>query len=204
MCTLYHIEQPISLFMEEESLETTDPFLFPGDDSDLLPPSAPSLCDHITQINFDAPPLHPEDLPRTISLSLFLDARPGCGGIAWPAGEVGPVGSSCHLFSSLLTRRPPNVRHLQVLAGYIARRGPALQGLNVLELGSGTGLVGLVAGCLGARVCITDQACVIFLSSPFWTLQLIVIQPFLQSHLLQTSYLDHGAQYLAQQIAIKR
>jgi Lysine methyltransferase len=35
----------------------------------------------------------------------------------------------------------------------------------VLELGSGTGLVGLVAGYLGARVCITDQAYVIS-SSP--------------------------------------
>ena len=31
----------------------------------------------------------------------------------------------------------------------------------MLELGSGTGLVGLVAGYLGARVCITDQAYVI-------------------------------------------
>jgi len=119
--------------MEDESLETIGPLqhLFPGDDSDLLPASTPSLRNHIMQINFDAPPLLPEDLPRTISLSLFVDARPGCGGIAWPAGEV--------------------------LASYIARRGAALQGLNVLELGSGTGLVGLVAGCLGARVCITDQ-----------------------------------------------
>lgn len=44
------------------------------------------------------------------------------------------------------------------MAGYIARRGSALEGVNVLELGSGTGLVGLVAGHLGARVCITDQA----------------------------------------------
>ena len=51
------------------------------------------------------------------------------------------------------------VRLLQVLARYIARRGKALQGLNVLELGSGTGLVGLVAGFCGARVYITDQAC---------------------------------------------
>jgi predicted nicotinamide N-methyase len=51
------------------------------------------------------------------------------------------------------------VRLLQVLARYISRRGKALQGLNVLELGSGTGLVGLVAGFCGARVYITDQAC---------------------------------------------
>jgi len=56
-----------------------------------------------------------------------------------------------------MTSHCPNVRYLQVLASYIARRGLDLQGLNVLELGSGTGLVGLVAGHLGARVCITDQ-----------------------------------------------
>ena len=57
-----------------------------------------------------------------------------------------------------------NVRRLQILASYIARRGSALENLNVIELGSGTGLVGLVAGYLGARVCITDQAYVISLS----------------------------------------
>lgn len=32
-----------------------------------------------------------------------------------------------------------------------------LSGKTVIELGSGTGLVGLVAGLLGARVWITDQ-----------------------------------------------
>jgi len=57
-----------------------------------------------------------------------------------------------------MTRPSFNVRNLQVLACYIARRGFALQGTKVLELGSGTGLVGLVAGYLEARVCITDQA----------------------------------------------
>lgn len=45
----------------------------------------------------------------------------------------------------------------QVLSTYICRRG-SLQGKNVLELGSGTGLVGLAAGVLGAHVWITDQA----------------------------------------------
>ena len=47
----------------------------------------------------------------------------------------------------------------QVLSRYIAKRGSAsLSGKTVVELGSGTGLVGLVAGLLGARVWITDQA----------------------------------------------
>ncbi|KAK2466437.1 hypothetical protein APHAL10511_002079 [Amanita phalloides] len=67
-----------------------------------------------------------------ISLSLYTDASPGCGGIAWPAG--------------------------QILSNYIVKRGSEfLQNRTVVELGSGTGLVGLVAGKLGARVWITDQ-----------------------------------------------
>jgi len=68
-----------------------------------------------------------------ISISLFMDASPGCGGIAWPAG--------------------------QILSNYIVKRGSEyLQGRTILELGSGTGMVGLVAGKLGAKVWITDQA----------------------------------------------
>jgi hypothetical protein len=47
---------------------------------------------------------------------------------------------------------------LQVLSSYLAQRGrSALQGKTIVELGSGTGLVGLVAGILGAKVWITDQ-----------------------------------------------
>lgn len=49
----------------------------------------------------------------------------------------------------------------QVLSRYIARRG-SLSGKTILELGSGTGLVGLVAGMLGAHVWITDQAFVVY------------------------------------------
>lgn len=47
-----------------------------------------------------------------------------------------------------------------MLSAYIAQRSPdTLRGKYVLELGSGTGLVGIVAAKLGAdRVCITDQA----------------------------------------------
>jgi len=61
-----------------------------------------------------------------------VDAGPGCGGIAWPAGEV--------------------------LSRYIVRRGRDYwKGKRVLELGSGTGLVGLVAGYLGAHAVLTDQ-----------------------------------------------
>lgn len=118
--TLEDVEFPLRHFFSATESDNQD-------HSDiLLPAPAPSIQDQTIQINFETP------LYRTIPLSLSVDARPGCGGIAWPAGEV--------------------------LASYIARRGSALEGLNVLELGSGTGLVGLVAGYLGARVCITDQA----------------------------------------------
>lgn len=41
------------------------------------------------------------------------------------------------------------------------KQGPnSLAGKNVIELGSGTGLVGLMAALLGAKVWITDQALV--------------------------------------------
>ena len=50
------------------------------------------------------------------------------------------------------------ITSLQVLAKYLAGKGPDnLNGKTIVELGSGTGLVGLVAALLGARVYITDQ-----------------------------------------------
>jgi len=68
-----------------------------------------------------------------IHLDLIVDSGPGCGGIAWPAGRV--------------------------LSSYLVHKGSQyLQDRNILELGSGTGLVGLVAAKLGAsKVIITDQ-----------------------------------------------
>lgn len=54
---------------------------------------------------------------------------------------------------------------LKVLSYYLGSLGLALRGKTVLELGSGTGLVGLVAAALDARVWITDQAFVLHLSS---------------------------------------
>ena len=48
---------------------------------------------------------------------------------------------------------------MQHLATHLINRGPgALRGKRVLELGSGTGLAGMVAAMLGATVCITDQS----------------------------------------------
>jgi len=94
----------------------------------LLPTQPVSVCNQSLHLSFPAPS------PRTpILVHLLVDASPGCGGVTWPAG--------------------------QVLAAYLVRRGGEyLEGRNITELGSGTGLVGLVAGMLGGRVWITDQA----------------------------------------------
>ncbi|KAF5333328.1 hypothetical protein D9611_002251 [Ephemerocybe angulata] len=73
------------------------------------------------------------DVPRPLEITLAVDASPGCGGIAWPAG--------------------------QILATYLIQQGSGyLKNKNVVELGAGTGLVGLVAGQLpDAKIWITDQ-----------------------------------------------
>ncbi|KAI0356719.1 hypothetical protein OH77DRAFT_227793 [Trametes cingulata] len=121
----------------EEQLDELDPLRHLREDpgsSDgegagtIVPAQPPSIHNQTIELAF---PVALQDGQGSVAIRLAVDASPGCGGIAWPAGEV--------------------------LAGYIARKG-GLEGKNVLELGSGTGLVGLVAGKLGARVWITDQA----------------------------------------------
>ncbi|KAJ1311289.1 hypothetical protein OPQ81_009787 [Rhizoctonia solani] len=107
----------------DEHLDALDPLRhLRNDSSEIVPPQNPTVIHQAIELSF--PPL---DRP----VKLVVDAGPGCGGIAWPAGEV--------------------------LSRYLARRG-SLVGQRVVELGSGTGLVGLVAGLLGAEeVVITDQ-----------------------------------------------
>lgn len=89
-------------------------------------------------------------LSESIALQLRVDALPGCGGIVWPAAQV-IESFFIHLFL---------ISFGQVLASYLIKRGlNSLAGKNVVELGSGTGLVGLVAAQLGPKhVWITDQA----------------------------------------------
>ncbi|KAF7978323.1 hypothetical protein HWV62_941 [Athelia sp. TMB] len=124
---------------EEEDMDAADPLRHyfasaPGTrtpkraDEELLPSQPPTISRQTIQLSFDAP-----NGSAPISISLAVDASPGCGGIAWPAG--------------------------QVLAKYLVDLGPSVvQGKKILEVGSGTGLVGLVAAALGARqVWITDQ-----------------------------------------------
>ncbi|KAJ6567171.1 putative methyltransferase-domain-containing protein [Mycena vulgaris] len=96
--------------------------------SDELVPNQPPSIRHGEMLQLSFP-----GADTTIIVDLALDAEPGCGGVAWPAGEV--------------------------LAQYLVKQGPnSLQGKNILELGSGTGLVGLVAAMLGGTVWLTDQA----------------------------------------------
>ncbi|KAF8225408.1 hypothetical protein L208DRAFT_1368186 [Tricholoma matsutake] len=97
--------------------------------STVLPCQPHSVQNEILELYFvnDGDPLRP-----SVAIRLFVDASPGCGGISWPAG--------------------------QVLSNYLANKGPDfVKGRAILELGSGTGLVGLVAGKLGGKVWITDQ-----------------------------------------------
>ncbi|KAF7980895.1 hypothetical protein HWV62_36077 [Athelia sp. TMB] len=124
---------------EEEDMDAADPLRHyfastPGTrtpkraDDELLPSQPPTISRQTIQLSFDGP-----NGSAPISISLAVDASPGCGGIAWPAG--------------------------QVLAKYLVDLGPSVvQDKKILEVGSGTGLVGLVAAALGARqVWITDQ-----------------------------------------------
>ncbi|EKM59600.1 uncharacterized protein PHACADRAFT_191971 [Phanerochaete carnosa HHB-10118-sp] len=114
----------------EEQFDTLDPLrhLRNGGELGLVPAQPPSIHNEDLQLAF---PSAGGRVPNPVSIRLLTDASPGCGGITWLAGEI--------------------------LSAYVCRRG-SLKGKNVLELGSGTGLVGLVTGVLGAQVWITDQA----------------------------------------------
>ncbi|KAH0587201.1 hypothetical protein J132_11186 [Termitomyces sp. J132] len=127
----------------DEALDEIDPLrhlMHQSDDDDdepkaLIPKQLHSVQGETLQLSFSGP-------QHLVEIALAVDASPGCGGIAWPAGEV---------LSSYLTKRGPDFVH----------------GRSILELGSGTGLVGLVAAKLQlqrtkptstASVWITDQA----------------------------------------------
>jgi hypothetical protein len=51
----------------------------------ILPQQSHSVSNGLLKLSFS----HEwEDIPRPVSVSLFVDASPGCGGLAWPAGQV--------------------------------------------------------------------------------------------------------------------
>ena len=49
---------------------------------DVLPEQSHSIQDGILKLSFLNDPQNP------LSISLAVDASPGCGGLAWPAGQV--------------------------------------------------------------------------------------------------------------------
>ncbi|KAF8592477.1 hypothetical protein K439DRAFT_1378610 [Ramaria rubella] len=97
------------------------------DENAVLPSQMRTISNQVTELTVSCDqPCSPSFLVK-----LAIDAAPGCGGIAWPAGCV--------------------------LSNYLCSR-KSLRGLTVVELGSGTGLVGIVAGLMQAeKVWITDQ-----------------------------------------------
>lgn len=128
---LRHLRSDTNDFAEQDDKDTT-----------VVPVQPRSTLGEMIQLSF------PTESPL-VSISLKVDASPGCGGIAWPAGEV------CDFVRIL--EQPPHA--MQVLSNYITFRGiEYLNKKKIVELGSGTGLVGLVAGALGGTVWITDQA----------------------------------------------
>jgi len=101
------------------------------DSRSIVPTQPRSVHNEMTRLSFPNDP--GQGCSAAIQITLKVDASPGCGGIAWPAGEV--------------------------LANYLTIRGEGYcKGQTILELGSGTGLVGLVAAALGGDVWMTDQA----------------------------------------------
>jgi hypothetical protein len=67
-----------SEIQQEEILDAIDPLRhFRVDDEALLPAQPQSTERQIQPISFGS-----------VNLNLLVDAGPGCGGIAWPAGEV--------------------------------------------------------------------------------------------------------------------
>ncbi|KAJ7283494.1 putative methyltransferase-domain-containing protein [Mycena rebaudengoi] len=106
------MESPLSHYMQQDS---------DSDEASIVPRQQPSIHGEMLELSFNE-----------ISVNLILDPSPGCGGVAWRAGEV--------------------------LAQYLVTQPNSLLDKTVLELGAGTGLVGLVAGMLGGNVCLTDQA----------------------------------------------
>ncbi|KAJ3936938.1 MAG: putative methyltransferase-domain-containing protein [Lentinula lateritia] len=126
----YYIEEPFRYFrVGEENVGTRD--LANTELLSVLPGQHYSMTEKTLRLEFSG---NDEKAKAMISISIRVDASPGCGGIVWPAG--------------------------QILSNYLINKGSNfLQGKCVVELGSGTGLVGLIAAKLGAsKVWITDQA----------------------------------------------
>ena len=75
----------------EEALDEQDPLrhLRNDDERDIVPVQPPSVHNQTLELTFPTPGSVNADDVDKVSIRLLVDASPGCGGIAWPAGEVG-------------------------------------------------------------------------------------------------------------------
>lgn len=74
----------------DEQLDAIDPLRHLRNDDDLdgeklLPAQEPSILNQTTEFSCM---YSRDDIICPISIELHVDASPGCGGVAWPAGEV--------------------------------------------------------------------------------------------------------------------
>jgi methyltransferase-like protein 23 len=111
----------------------------------------------------DVPPAAPPTSPALAGLPLH-EYRLRVEGREWSivhTGEVLTVEEEQRFLSEAREARPPYGIILWpaaiALAHDVASRAEALRGRRVLELGAGTGLPGIVAASLGARVVQTDR-----------------------------------------------
>ncbi len=84
----------------EEKLDELDPLRHLRDDADpdedgsvrIVPVQPPSVRNQCIELSFHRAPATQDDthVPAPITINLSVDASPGCGGIAWAAGEVRP------------------------------------------------------------------------------------------------------------------
>lgn len=77
----------------EEKLDALDPLRHLRNDAeldaaDIVPRQPPSVHNQTLDLSF---PPAAALVSNPIAIRLAVDASPGCGGIAWPAGEVGRV-----------------------------------------------------------------------------------------------------------------
>ncbi len=85
----------------EEKLDEADPLRHLRNDEQhdteaILPAQAPSVHDQTIQLTFTSTATGVSD---PLAVKLAIDASPGCGGVAWPAGEV--CSPSCASFTQL-------------------------------------------------------------------------------------------------------
>lgn len=95
----------------EEFLDDQDPlrhFRSPDADGVLVPVQPPSILNQRTDLLI--PGINPGDPGITIKLA--LDAAPGCGGIAWPAGEASSLFCLLSRVGELLSSDPRSSAHI--------------------------------------------------------------------------------------------